>query len=324
MNENQLICKTLRKEFSKVGWALLAYYGIMNLAILLSSLVMGVIAGIQMVLTPGMTEEGYDRLLENVIQDATWGYAVAVVVGAVLLLIWKKPKFCFEEIWEQKKPMTVGSFFALLAIFISGQGLFQVLTPLLEWLFGLMGISLMDSIASASGNTDHWAMFLYVGLLAPVWEEILFRGYVMRTLKPYGKRFAIFASAFLFGIYHGNVVQSPYAFAVGLVLGYVAMEYSMLWAMVLHMINNLLLGDTIGRLVQDLPVQWQEITFLVLIWGCVVAGIIVLICKRKAVAAYFKEGKMHPLCLKSFFTSPGVITLTVILFGLTTVALFLS
>ena len=89
MNENQLICKTLRKEFSKVGWALLAYYGIMNLAILLSSLVMGVIAGIQMALTPGMTEEGYNRLLENVIQDATWGYAVAVVVGAVLLLIWR-------------------------------------------------------------------------------------------------------------------------------------------------------------------------------------------------------------------------------------------
>lgn len=323
MNENRMICKSLRKEFSKTGWALLIYYGIMNVAVILTAFALSFAAAMQVIFDPYMSTEEVNALIEQAAKDSTWGYAVAVLIGAIVLLIWKKPKFCCDEIWTQKKPMTLGSFFAILAIFISGQALFQVLSPLMDWLFGLMGISLEDSIASASADTDSWSMFLYVCLLAPVWEEVLFRGFVMRTLEPYGKKFAILASAFLFGVYHGNVVQSPYAFAVGLVLGYVAMEYSLLWASVLHMINNLLLGDTIGRLVQGLPYMAQEIIFLALIWGCALAAAIILICKRKAVAEYFLNGKMNPLCLKSFFTSPGVLVLTIIITGLTIISLFL-
>jgi hypothetical protein len=121
------------------------------------------------------------------------------------------------------------------------------------------------------------------------------------------------ASAFLFGIFHCNIVQSPYAFAVGLVLGYVAMEHSMLWAMVLHMINNLLLADTMPRLMQNLPLLAQEIIFAVVIWGCAIAAVVLLIVRRKEVSAYLKQGKMHPLCLKGFFTAPGILALTVVL-----------
>ena len=90
----------------------------------------------------------------------------------------------------------------------------------------------------------------------------------------------------------------------------------MVWAMVLHMINNLLLGDTLGRLLQNLPMVAQEVIFLVVIWGCALASVIILICKRKAVAAYFRNGKIHPLCLKSFFSCAGVLTLTGVIFGL--------
>ena len=209
--------------------------------------------------------------------------------------------------------MKIGDFFCVLAIFMSGQALSQLLTPVLEWLFGLMGISLTDFVESASASTETFSMFLYVCLLAPVSEEILFRGLIMRSLEPYGKKFAILTSSFLFGIFHGNIVQSPFAFVVGLVLGYVAMEYSMVWAMVLHMINNLLLGDTLPKLLQGLPGFVQQIVFAVIIWGCAIATVVILIVKRKQVADYFRQGKMHPLCLKSFFTSPGILVLTGVL-----------
>ena len=322
MNENKELCKPLRKEFSKVGWALLIYYGIMNLSVLLVTFCISLMVGFQIAFSSA-SGESYDSLVTAITNDSYWGYALAVIIGFVALMYWEKPEFCRTTIWEQKKSMTWGSFFALLAVFISGQALYQLLTPLLEWLFSLVGISLEDSIAAATGDADSFSLFLYVGLLAPIWEEILFRGFVMRRLQPFGKKFAIIASALLFGLYHANVVQSPYAFAVGLVLGYVAMEYSVLWAMVLHMINNLTLSDTIGRLVQNLPVMVQEITFLVLIWGCALAAVVILICKHKAIAAYWKEDKNHPLAFKAFFTNAGVITLMLVLVGLMVLSLFL-
>lgn len=313
MNENKLICKGLRNEFSKSGWALLIYYGIMNAAVALVAFVSVFTVIMSAALDANMSEQMLEQLLLELILGNGWGYLLAIIVGAVLMVIWKKREFCFKTIWKTEKPMKISSFFCILAIFMSGQALSQLLTPILEWLFGLMGISLAEFVESASASADTFSMFLYICLLAPISEEMLFRGLIMRSLEPYGKKFAILASSFLFGIFHGNLVQSPYAFVVGLVLGYVAMEHSMVWAMVLHMINNLLLGDTLVRLTQNLPALAQEIIFAVVIWGCAIAAVAILIVKRKEVAAYIKQGKMHPLCLKSFFTSPGVLVLTGVL-----------
>ncbi len=315
MNENQLICRQLRQEFSKSGWALLAYYGIMNVSVSMIAALSVMLISVRAVVDPNMAPLEFEQLLADAIMGNGWGYILAIAVGGVLMLLWKKKEFCLKTIWKPGKPMTVGSFFAILAVFMSGQTLSQALTPLLQWLFGLMGISLDEMMEAASGTTDSLSMFLYVCLFAPVAEEILFRGLILRDMERYGKKFAIFTSAFLFGIFHGNLIQTPYAFLVGLVLGYVAMEYHILWAMVLHMVNNLLLADTLGRLVGSLSVLAQQIIYAVIIWCFGIGAVVILIIKRKAVADYFRQGKMHPLCLKSFFTSPGILTLTGVLVG---------
>ena len=313
MNENKMICQRLRAEFSKSGWALLLYYGIMNAAVSAVAFVSVFAIIMEAAFDPSISQHFLEQQLVELILGNGWGYLLAIVIGAVLMVVWKKRDFCFKTIWKTEKPMKVGSFFCILAIFFSGQALSQLMTPVLEWLFGLMGISLTDFMESASASADTFSMFLYICLSAPVSEELLFRGLIMRSLEPYGKKFAILTSSFLFGIFHGNIVQSPYAFVVGLVLGYVAMEHSMVWAMLLHMINNLLLADTLPRLTQSLPVLYQEIIFAVVIWGSAIAAVVILIVKRKQVAAYLRQGKMHPLCLKSFFTSPGILTLTGVL-----------
>jgi membrane protease YdiL (CAAX protease family) len=171
----------------------------------------------------------------------------------------------------------------------------------------------MPVLENVAGDTDTFSMFFYVCFLAPVFEEILFRGLILRQLEPYGKKFAILASAFLFGMFHGNLVQTPYAFVAGLVLGYVAIEYNVIWAMVLHMINNLLLGDTLARLTGSLPELAQQIIFAVVIWGFAIAALVILICQRKKIAAYFRSEQNHPLCMRSFFTAPGILALTVLM-----------
>lgn len=299
----QTLCRNLRKEFNKPTLALIVYYGIMNAAVMLVAIVDAVGYAIAHFEDPDLLENLMERIMSN-----GWGYILSIAVGAVILLAWKKPGYCLQELWRSSRPMTARSFLGLLVVFLSG----QALALGIQWLLELLGLD-MSGVLEIS--TDSLSMFLYAGILAPISEEILFRGLILRSFQPYGKKFAILASAFLFGIYHGNFIQSPFAFAVGLVLGYVAVEYSMLWSILLHAINNLLLGDLIPRLLAPLPVPVQDGVMYAIIFGSALAALVLLLVRRREVAAYFRHRRIHPLCLKSFFTAPAVIVLTVLMAG---------
>lgn len=300
----------LRKCFSSIGWILVVYYLIVNAAVIVS-----VILEVLIRMMAQLQAGNMDGLMDAAIEAASsaWGYFLAAAVGILILLLWKKNRFWREEIWHRGKVMTPGSFFSLLVIFLSGQVIYQVIVIALELSLNSLGLTMMEGMESMSGSSDNLSMFLYVGILAPVTEELIFRGLIQRSLLPYGKKFAIFCSAFTFGIFHGNILQAPYAFAVGLVLGYVSAEYSIAWAMVLHLINNMILGDTMTRLTSGM----SETGAVLVIWGillaCAAAAIIVAAVNRRKIGEYLQRERMHPLHVKCFFSSAGVITLMVIM-----------
>lgn len=71
-------------------------------------------------------------------------------------------------------------------------------------------------------------------------EEFAFRGVALGLLRPYGDSFAIVISSLLFGLMHGNLVQTPFAIVVGLGLGYITVAANSMWpAIVAHFLNNL-------------------------------------------------------------------------------------
>ncbi len=77
-------------------------------------------------------------------------------------------------------------------------------------------------------------------VIPPLVEEFAMRGVVMQPLRKFGDRFAIVASAVLFAILHGNMVQIPFAFVAGLALGYFAIVTNSIWTSVaIHSLNNL-------------------------------------------------------------------------------------
>ena len=108
-------------------------------------------------------------------------------------------------------------------------------------------------------------------------------------------------------------MQRPFAFLVGLVLGYVAAEYSIAWAMLLHMINNLVLGDMLPRLTQGLGELPQILVNQGIIWLCALASVIILICRRKQIRAYRQADLPSLECIGAFAISPGVILLTLLM-----------
>lgn len=80
---------------------------------------------------------------------------------------------------------------------------------------------------------------LSTAVLPAILEEVVVRGIVMQPLRRFGDKFAIVASALIFGIMHGNMVQIPYTIVAGLFMGYLAIATGSLWpSIILHFINN--------------------------------------------------------------------------------------
>ena len=87
---------------------------------------------------------------------------------------------------------------------------------------------------------DRWGYFA-IGLLAPVCEELVFRGAVLRALLRWTPRhwLAIAISALLFALIHANPIQMPHAFLVGLLLGWLYYRTdSIVPGIVYHWVNN--------------------------------------------------------------------------------------
>ncbi len=80
-------------------------------------------------------------------------------------------------------------------------------------------------------------------VIAPIFEEFWYRGIVMERLKPYGNGFAIFVTAFLFGLTHANLQQFFYATTLGICLGYIAITTkSIVVTTIMHAIFNSISG----------------------------------------------------------------------------------
>ena len=87
---------------------------------------------------------------------------------------------------------------------------------------------------------DRWGYFA-IGLLAPVCEELVFRGAVLRALLRWTPChwLAIAISALLFALIHANPIQMPHAFLVGLLLGWLYYRTdSIVPGIVYHWVNN--------------------------------------------------------------------------------------
>jgi len=87
---------------------------------------------------------------------------------------------------------------------------------------------------------DYVLAGLAVAVVAPVVEELFFRGYVLNAyLSAKGTRTAYLASAFAFALMHGLPTLFPAIFVMGLVLAYLYRRTgTILASMVAHGINN--------------------------------------------------------------------------------------
>ncbi len=107
-------------------------------------------------------------------------------------------------------------------------------------LFSMVGIDFSTYVSPTPNGLFEISFALLATAVTPALvEEFAMRGAVGGALKPFGEGFMIITSSVIFGFMHCNFVQIPFAFIVGLALGFALVKTKTLWAPILiHFINN--------------------------------------------------------------------------------------
>ncbi len=124
-----------------------------------------------------------------------------------------------------------------LSICLLGNYPASFLSELLE----RIGVPSLTESSEISLDPSALPYILTVSFIAPVFEELLFRGVILKRLESFGTGFAIFASALLFALAHMNLSGIVFAFICGLVFGFIYTRTRNLWLPIfIHFLNNTL------------------------------------------------------------------------------------
>lgn len=192
------------------------------------------------------------------------GNCFVYLVLCFVFAIWYKKAFLFGEEkqhWNRKE-FSVSIFLGAVVFGISIQCLCSYGLNLLLPLFPEIQrdyMALMDSMGTGQGIFP----LIYMGILAPVAEELIFRGLILG----YEKRelpfwCANFIQAFFFGLYHQNVVQFVYAFSIGILFGYLCRRLqSLKTVMLIHGIINIS-GNMLAFFKLDVLMEQKNYMFM--------------------------------------------------------------
>lgn len=159
-----------------------------------------------------------------------------VAFGAYLLLLrmpWK--------VAVPFRPVAVGTVLLSIPASFAFSVVGSILTSMLSLLFSVTGYQPVTNDISVPMTVPGLILyFILLAVLPPIFEEIAFRGILMQSLRRFGDTFALLISALLFGLFHLNMIQAPYAFLLGLWFGYLVLRTgSLRISMVLHACINL-------------------------------------------------------------------------------------
>ena len=186
----------------------------------------------------GIKGEGYQATLQAA---STGGNAIlAALVSAfssvITLIIFLKTK------WT---PLTRGYLLSKPWGTLLWVALFSLGTIIpLSFLYEQLGIEMDENTQQiiTSMMKEPWG-YVAVGILAPLAEEVVFRGAILRTLLGIMSKknhwVAIMISAAIFGIVHANLAQFINALLMGLILGWMYYRTkSLVPGILLHWVNN--------------------------------------------------------------------------------------
>lgn len=274
--------KNIRRYYHVAGYGLLMHFLLSNFLAIVVYLAAG--TGLTLFDTAraeGGLPENYDALLNTYMENSSISMAVNVIalMFANVLVAVLGLKLTGIEIPSLFRTNTYKKHEILqfCTIGIALQALTGMLATVVSDFFEKAGVTLFEPDFSTGTDCRKIILTLvYTCIVAPITEELFFRGFLLKSLSRVSQRFGIILSAFLFGLFHENVAQFLLAFPVGIFLGYLAVRCnSLIPTIIVHMAVNSMsecfdLLDTFGL----------DTLYNVMDWGyliLVVIGILFLI-----------------------------------------------
>jgi uncharacterized protein len=153
-----------------------------------------------------------------------------------------KYKWCWTDLGLRKFSV-LDAFGLIFMAFVSYFAISLLLTLLLQH-YGLTlpGFAPQSSYLTLFGNNP-WgivSLILTALVIAPLIEEILFRGYLLENLKVnWGTKSALFVSAAFFALFHFQLGSFFFLYLLGLLLGWIYLKSNSIWPCVIfHIVNN--------------------------------------------------------------------------------------
>ena len=230
---------------------------------------------------PGITSDMLTNMLDGrVTKSAMMINVIAgVIIIPVLSIILKNDKKSREEKSViVKKEEYIYPFLA---------GIFMCLGC--NWLIDMSGIinifTGFNEVADSLYGGSIIFEFIAMVIIAPLLEELLFRGIIFARLREYmSVKVAIVISALIFGIIHGNVVQGMYAFIIGICLAYIYERYNTLLAAVLFHMSANLMSVIMTECEPVVRFISKALVYNIIGVVCLVMGIIMLISINRHIA----------------------------------------
>jgi hypothetical protein len=173
-----------------------------------------------------------------------------------------------------KQVFAIKSFNPLILIAI------LFILPAMQYLVGFINIKILQILPAPTWFWDlfeqildnhfgYWGSFAKLVIIAPIVEEVLFRGIIMHGLmRNYKSWLAILLSGILFSAFHLNPWQMSYTFFLGILLGWLVVRTrSLPLAILVHSLNNfiVLFSITQHNTVSELAISLMPQQKLILI-----------------------------------------------------------
>lgn len=282
---NYEILKTYKKHFSSLG--LMYFLGAL--------IIIGVQVAVSMLVlafAPSLLDNPNLSLLVSMLPT----YAIAFPLTS--LLIHQVPGVQMKK-HNMKPTQLLGAFAISYALMYLSNLAGQFFTNIIGI---IKGSPVDDAIADLVSELNPLTAFFVMVLLAPALEEWIFRKLLVDRTIRYGEGTAIFLSGLMFGLFHGNLNQFVYTFLVGAFWAFIYVKTGRLrYTIYLHMalnfmgsVGSLFFLDAISTLEGGssamngfhfllgmlLPLA-IVIPYLIVVFGLVISGIVLLVTNWK-------------------------------------------
>ncbi|MBQ4526714.1 MAG: CPBP family intramembrane metalloprotease [Clostridia bacterium] len=248
-----------------------------------------IIVGLQFVLLSVFDLDSYDSWIFMGVNEL---YTVVIAL-LFTLFTHKTPKMCPVAV----DSMNFMSFFKYVIVAISIMVIGSLIGNGISSLTGMLIEQEVDNSVEwiiESFNTVE--IIIYVVIIAPIIEELIFRKMMIDRLIRYGTKFCVVISGISFGLFHGNFYQFFYAAGLGALMSYMYCVYGKVrYTILLHMFINFM-GSIVAINIQswilseNVFVSAFSSLYALAYYAAIPLGVFIIVKSLKNINVYMLDG----------------------------------